>query len=65
MVVCGSGFLASFCKILNGFIIKCETKAGIVHNFEVYSFKLCEMFTKSETYRLTYLRTGPGFFLPM
>ena len=28
----------SFGKILNGFIIKCETKAGIVHKFEVYSF---------------------------
>ena len=38
MVVYGSGFSHSFWKILNGYIIKCETKTGIVHNFEVDSF---------------------------
>ena len=45
----------SFCKFLNGFIIKCKTKAGIVRNFEVQYIVLCEIFTKSATYCLTYL----------
>ena len=58
----------SFCKILNGFIIKCETKAAIVHNFEVYSFmrdiyQIGEILSDLSTYRSRIFFTHVKFYL--